>query len=190
MNTNGSPLPLYLDGVGFHDHYRPVLSSARHLASTDADVLTRFISIRPLRGEGCRSSGLHFDHPVNKRPNYHFGQWDPHRIDGRGRYRRFVLQEVTLDAVFQRTQDQQELPPEEVLFEAGAVLAGTMLMASAVSGNGPDAHDSSVTLSTLLPRIVRCREDFYNRLLSKVPGPHGDRLRAESEPSVSRSAAR
>ncbi len=40
-----------------------------------------------------------FDHPVNKRPNYHFGQWDPHHIDNRGRYRRFVLQQVTLDTL-------------------------------------------------------------------------------------------
>ena len=147
------------------------------MRSTDADVLTRaYFDPALLEELAVDPRAYDFDHPVNKRPNYHFGQWDPHRIDGRGRYRRFVLQEVTLDAVFQRTQDQHELPPEEVLFEAGAVLAGTMLMASAVSGNGPDAHDSSVTLSTLLPRIVRCREDFYNRLLSKVPGPHGDRL--------------
>ena len=40
-----------------------------------------------------------FDHPVNKRPNYHFGQWDPHAIDPRGFYHRFVVQQVTLDAL-------------------------------------------------------------------------------------------
>ena len=40
-----------------------------------------------------------FDHPVNRRPNYHFGQWDPHHIDNRGYYSRFVLQQVTLDAL-------------------------------------------------------------------------------------------
>ena len=179
-----APLPLFLDGAGFaHDHYRPVLEQALAiLRSTDADVLTRaYFDPALLEELAVDPRAYDFDHPVNKRPNYHFGQWDPHRIDGRGRYRRFILQEVTLDAVFQRTQDQHEFPPEEVLFEAGAVLAGTMLMASAVSGNGPDAHDSGVTLSTLLPRIVRCREDFYHRLLGKVPGAHGERLRAESE---------
>ena len=25
-----------------------------------------------------------FDHPANKRPNYHFGEWDPHCIDNKG----------------------------------------------------------------------------------------------------------
>src|SRR4029077_11350209 len=43
-----------------------------------------------------------FDHPASKRPNHHFGQWDLHRIDNRGYYRRFVLQQVTLDAMLSR----------------------------------------------------------------------------------------
>jgi hypothetical protein len=179
-----APLPLYLDGAGFaHDRYRAVLEQAlKILRETDQDVLLQaYFDPGLLEELAVDPRAYDFDHPVNKRPNYHFGQWDPQRIDQRGRYRRFVLQEVTLNAVWQRTQDQADLPPDEALFEAGAVLAGTMLMASAVSGNGPDAHDSSVTLSTLLPRIVRCREEFYKRLLAKVAGPHGDRLRAEAE---------
>ena len=40
------------------------------------------------------------------------------------------------------------------LCEAAAVLAGTMLMASSVSGSGPDTHDSSVSLTSLLPKIA------------------------------------
>ena len=46
-----------------------------------------------------------FDHPANKRPNYHFGQWDPHQIDNQGRYRRFVVQQVTLDALMHRLHE-------------------------------------------------------------------------------------
>ena len=87
-----------------------------------------------------------FDHPVNKRPNYHFGQWDPHCIDNQGRYRRFVVQQVTLQALMARLEEVEEMPPEELLFEAAGVLAGTILMASGISGSGPDTHDSSVTL--------------------------------------------
>ena len=35
-------------------------------------------------------------HPANRRPNYVFGEWDPHQIDGQGRYRRYVARQVTL----------------------------------------------------------------------------------------------
>src|SRR3972149_3816102 len=43
-----------------------------------------------------------FDHPAGKRPNYHFGQWDQELVDNRGNYRRFVLQQITLDALLSR----------------------------------------------------------------------------------------
>ena len=88
-----------------------------------------------------------FDHPANKRPNYHFGQWDPHLIDNSGRYRRFVVQQVTLDALMRRLTDTTDIPYDELLLEAASVLAGTILMASGISGEGPAAFDSSVTLS-------------------------------------------
>ena len=58
-----------------------------------------------------------FNHPVNKRPNYHFGQWDPHHLDAQGRYRRFVMQQVTLDALLERLETRPDLPREELLFE-------------------------------------------------------------------------
>ena len=45
-----------------------------------------------------------FDHPVNKRPNYLFGQWDLGKLDNSGRYRRFVVQQVTLDAMLDRIE--------------------------------------------------------------------------------------
>ena len=40
----------------------------------------------------------HF-HPINKRPNVLFGEWDPHTIDNRGYFRRFVLRQMTLDTL-------------------------------------------------------------------------------------------
>jgi hypothetical protein len=54
-------------------------------------------------------------------------------------------------------------------------------MGAGVSGAGPNYHDSSVTLSKLVPRIARYRDEFYKRLLKQLPGAHGERLRAESE---------
>src|SRR5205085_3243752 len=87
-----------------------------------------------------------FNHPANKRPNYHFGQWDPHHIDNTGHYRRFVVQQVTLDGLLTRVNEDSDLPRDQRLLEAAAVLAGTILMASGTSGAGPDTHDSSVTL--------------------------------------------
>src|SRR4029077_8863948 len=69
----------------------------------------------------------------------------------------------------------------ELLFEAAAVLAGTILMGTGISGYGPGAHDSSVTLATLMPRIARLRDQFYTGLLARLRGPQADRLRAEAE---------
>jgi len=178
-----APIPVYFDGADFaEDRYKPLLEQALAiLRDVEPDVQTlAYFDPALLQELAVDPRAYDFDHPVNKRPNYHFGQWDPHHIDQRGRYRRFVLQEVTLHAIWQRTKELTEVPRAEVLFEAGAVLAGTMLMASAISGNGPDAHDSSVSLSTLLPRIVRCREEFYSRLIKRVPGEHGERLRTEA----------
>ena len=42
---------------------------------------------------------------------------------------------------------------------------GTILMGAGVSGSGPNYHDSTVTLSKLVPRIARYRDGFYQRLL-------------------------
>ncbi len=44
-------------------------------------------------------------HPVNKRTNYMFGEWDPHRIDVKGRYRRVVLRRIILDALLAWVDD-------------------------------------------------------------------------------------
>ena len=79
------------------------------------------------------------------------------------------LQQVALDAMLERLADRGDLPYEEVLFEEAAVLAGTMLMGSGISGNRPDAHDSSVTLVTLVQQIAVYRDAFYERLWRGFP---------------------
>ena len=60
------------------------------------------------------------------------------------------------------------------------MLAGTMLMGSGISGNRPDAHDSSVTLVGLVQQIAVYRDAFYERLLEGLSGPHAERLQAEA----------
>ena len=62
------------------------------------------------------------------------------------------------------------MPYEEMLFEAAAVLAGTILMGSRISGNRPEAHDSSVTLSSLVQQIAVYRDAFYERLAGRDAG--------------------
>lgn len=178
-----APIPLYLRGVGvgtgrFHD----LLSLAIEiLKQTDREVLDMAWFDPELLDElALDPRAYDFDHPANKRPNYHFGQWDPHAIDAQGRYRRYVLQGVTLDAIWQWTRESGESLERERLFEAAAVISGTILMGSAMSGSGPETHDSTITLAKLMPRIAKCRDQFYERLLSRMSGNHATRLRDEA----------
>jgi hypothetical protein len=178
------PVPLYIRGAGAGaTPYEELINEALAiLETTDAELCEQaYFDLELLDELALDPRAYDFDHPVNKRPNYHFGQWDPHHIDGQGRYRRFVLQGVTLGPLLERIESDASLPREELLFEAGAVLAGTILMGSGVSGRGPDTHDSTVTLATLLPQIASYRDVFYRRLLERLAGPRGERLRSEAE---------
>ncbi|MBI2826485.1 MAG: hypothetical protein HYX69_17555 [Planctomycetia bacterium] len=177
------PIALYLDGAGvaagrYHDLVTAALEVLRR---TDRGVLDRACFDPDLLGElALDPRAYDFDHPVHKRPNYHFGQWDPHTIDNSGRYRRFALQAVTVDALLARVDEAPGNSRAELLAEAAAVLAGTMLMASGLSGSGPDTYDSGTTLTTLLPRIAAYRDKFYASLVETMPGAHGERLRSEA----------
>ncbi|MBS0211454.1 MAG: hypothetical protein JSS27_21135 [Planctomycetes bacterium] len=178
-----APLPVYWRDVGplagpYHDLITQALEIVRGL---DRELLERaWFDFDLLDELAVDPRAYDFDHPVNKRPNHQFGQWDPHRLDQQARYRRFVLQSVTIDALLSRVTQPGEAPEGERLFEAATVLVGTMLMSSAIGGRGPETHDSSVTLAKLYPHIAKLRDDYYERLLAQVPGEHGERLRAES----------
>ncbi|MDY3553987.1 hypothetical protein R5W24_003101 [Gemmata sp. JC717] len=182
------PVPLALAGAGvapgaYADIVRPAL---KLLEETDP-VLLEEASFDPKRLDELAFDPRAHDHfhPVNKRPNVLFGEWDPHTIDGAGYFRRFVLRQMTLDTlltwVTPGVPQVSSADKGERLFEAAAVLAGTILMGAGVSGAGPNFHDSAVTLSKLVPRIARYRDAFYQRLLKQLPGAHGERLRAEAE---------
>jgi hypothetical protein len=176
------PVPLFIDGAGVAcGRYEQLIGLAIDtLAQTDPDILRlAHFDAEALQELALDPRAYDFNHPVNKRPNYHFGQWDPHHVDLQGRYRRFVVQQTLLDALLERVKSD-EASPDELLQEAAVVLAGTMLMASGTSGSGPEAFDSSITLSTLLPRIAQYRDDFYRQTLARMTGAHAERLRNEA----------
>lgn len=177
------PVPLYIRdaGVAVGRYAEVVERTLGLLHETDEGILRDACFDAALLDElAFDPRAYDFDHPVNKRPNYHFGQWDPHHIDNRGYYRRYVAQQVTLDALMSRLESAERIPPEELLFEAAAVLAGTMIMATGISGWGPDTHDSTVNLANLLPKIAAYRDKFYEQLLARMGGAHGRRLQDEA----------
>ncbi len=183
-----------------HERFRPVPVFIREAGSANGpyhDLIERTIAfLRETPAEILRDS--HFDldrmeelavdvrahdhtHPVTKRTNYTFGEWDPHRIDTKGQYTRFVVRKIVLDSLLTWMGDQKKLSAEERLYDASAVLSGTMLMASAISGSGPQTFDSNVNLVALLPKVARQRDAFYDRLMSTAKGARRTRLRKEAK---------
>jgi hypothetical protein len=179
------PVPLYIRGAGVaHGLYHDLLTRGLEiLAATDKDLLGEAGLDPQLLDElALDPRAFDFAHPVNRRPNYAFGEWDPNHLDNQGRYRRYVARQITLDALLERVTNPGPLERSEALVEAAAVFAGTLLMATAMSGNGPGAYDSATTLATLVPRVARLRDSFYAMLLQRLgdTGPHGARLRQEA----------
>lgn len=178
------PLPLFLRGVGTAPgrYQRVVEQTLEILRDTQPGLLEDACLDLELLDEWAMDLRAYDHlHPVNRRPNYIFGEWDPHLLDNQGRYRRLVSRQVILDALVDRLPQPSAPEFADRLYEAGAVLAGTVLMASAIGGRGPAAFDSSVSLANLVPRIARLRDEFYAQLLEKQSGERGDRWREEAE---------
>jgi hypothetical protein len=186
------PVPLFVQAAGVASgRYAAILSGsleilsrapATLLAQADFDLgLLEELAIDP--------RAFDFLHPAASRPNYLFGLWDPARIDGRGHYRRLVVQEATLDGILSWTLPEnaeegathRRANPEEAVREASGVLSGVILMAAGLSGSGPGTLQASLPLAELLPRIAGYRDDFYRWLLTTLPPAHRKRLDAEAE---------
>lgn len=177
------PIPLYIREVGVaYGPYYELISRALEILRNTAPSILREAQFDPdhLDELALDPRAYDFDHPVNKRPNYYFGQWDPHLLDQDANYRRFVLQQVTVDALLARVSEEKELPRDQLLTEAAVVLAGTMLMASGISGGRVNAFASTTTLIQLLGQIANYRDQFYTDFLTSLTGPHADRLNAEA----------
>jgi hypothetical protein len=183
-----------------HERFRPIPVYIRDAETANGpyhDLVERTIAfLRETPAEILRDS--HFDlerleelavdvrahdhtHPVTKRTNYTFGEWDPHRIDTKGFYSRFIVRKIVLDSLLSWMADQKKLSADERLYDASAVLSGTMLMASSISGSGPQTFDSNVNLVTLLPKVARQRDAFYERLMNGAKGARRTRLRKEAK---------
>jgi len=88
------PVPIYMEGVGVgHGQYADLITAtADFLKQAPKDLLHEAHFDFELMEELAVDMRSHDHlHPVNKRTNYMFGEWDPHRIDVKGRYRRVVL---------------------------------------------------------------------------------------------------
>ena len=95
------PIPLWIRGAGVaHGPYRELVETALAIldATDPALLFDAMFALEQLDELAFDPRAYDFDHPVNKRPNYLFGQWDMNKLDNAGRCRRFVLQQVTLDA--------------------------------------------------------------------------------------------
>src|SRR5262245_43230459 len=127
------PVPLYFRGAGVaHGRYHDVIDQGLDLLrKTEPNLLAEAQFDLELMDElAFDPRAYDHSHPVNRRPNYLFGEWDPHWIDNRGRYRRFVVRQNTLEAMLSRLEGATGAKLEEWKYEAAAVFAGTVLMAS------------------------------------------------------------
>jgi hypothetical protein len=179
------PIPLWIREVGPETgRYQKLIErTIEVLRKTDPDILrSAWFDPNELDELAIDPRAYDFDHPVNRRPNYQFGQWDPHHIDNRGYYRRYVLQQETLNGIMARIENPETpLPDDEILTEAATVLAGTILMGSGTSGSGPGTHDSETSLAVLLPEIAAYRDRFYLSWLEQFGDKHQERLIQEAK---------
>lgn len=184
------PLPVFVRGAGvasgrYHDLLEASLNLLRDSPSELLDG--SYFDFNRLDVLAVDLRAHDHTHPVNKRTNYMFGEWDPHTLDVDGLYRRFVVRKIILDALMtwierpDSLEGEERADREERLFDAAAALAGTMLMASTISGAGPETHDSTVSLTTLLPVVARRRDEFYERLINNSTGTRAKRLRASAD---------
>ncbi len=179
------PVPLYFADVGVAvGQYEPLIDSMiSFLKALPAELFagTHF-SLDRLAELSLDVRSHDHSHPVTKRTNYTFGEWDPDEIDTKGFYRRFVVRRLILDALMHWVESgSSQIPRSERLHDASVVLAGTMLMASSISGAGPQTYDSNVSLTTLLPIVARQRDHFYQSLLNLATGERAKRLKRLAE---------
>jgi hypothetical protein len=178
------PVPLYVQaaGVAAGPYYQLISLAIDIMATTDPEIL-RAASFDPARlvELALDPRAYDFDHPVNRRPNYHFGSWDERRIGEDGHYERFVVRQVTLDALLSRVEEDSVNNRDELLVEAASVLVGTILMASGISGAYPGQYTSDVTIVTLMKPIAAYRDAYYEGRIAQIQGAHAIRLTAEQQ---------
>lgn len=179
------PVPVYIRGCGFAagPAQKVVERAFAFLRETSPQLLRDAgIDLEQIEELSVDMRSYDHGHPANLRPNQVFGEWDPSRIDIKGRYSRLVVRKLIFDAIGDWGRIRSSLAdPDESVSESAAVLCGTMLMSSGVTGGHPGAHDSTKRLGDLLPGIARYRDQFYRELQERMPPNHLERLRAEEK---------
>lgn len=181
------PVPLYIQGVGAcHGPYQMLVEKAIEVLNQSDSGILHNAGFDPKQLDELSFDPRAYDHghPANRRPNYLFGEWDPHHIDRQGRYRRFVVRQAVLDALLEssiRNGHAKKTTNATSMLEQATVLAGTILMAAGMSGEGPTALDSTVKLANLVPRIAHYRDEFYQWWIEHLSGDLGEQLRTEAK---------
>ena len=173
------PVPIYLKDVGVaYGCYSELLRNTFDiLRRLQPDILEgSYVDVERIDELAVDVRAHDHLHPVNKRTNYMFGEWDPHLIDTKGFYRRFIMRKFILDSLLRWIDRDDGQPKEERLYDASVVLCGTILMASAISGSGPLTHSSEISLSGLLPDVARQRDLFYEFQMSQLSGERRKRI--------------
>ena len=186
-NERFRPVPVYIQGVGVAcGRYHDLLTETiRLIENTDAHILRAAeFSLERMKELAVDPRAFDFDHPINQRPNHHFGQWDDDTISLDGYFERFIFHAVTLEALLDRVEacgsEDPPVPRDEALLEAASALACTMLMGAGIAGSSPSTYDSNTTLGILIPVIAGYRDEFYKKLLADLTGPHQKRLLEEA----------
>lgn len=178
------PIPLWIRGAGaaVGPYQRLIETALGILRETSAELCrASYFDFEQLEEIVLDPRGYDMEHPVHQRPNYLYGLWDPRKLNDRGYYCRFVLHDVHLNSILARVLEGPADDYEERLFEGAAVLAGTILMASGISGDRPGAILSSVQIDKWLQGIALVRDQFYIELLGRCTGERRQRLESEMQ---------
>src|SRR5206468_11850168 len=104
------PIPLYIRGAGVAwTCYQPLIErTIQILQAVDPAILADASFDMDLLDElALDPRAYDQSHPAGRPRNYIFGEWDPHHLDDQGRYRRFVVRGVVLEALLERVENQE-----------------------------------------------------------------------------------
>src|SRR5260370_6497894 len=101
------PIPLYIRGAGVAwTCYQPLIEQTiQILQAVDPAILADASFDMDLLDElALDPRAYDQSHPAGRPRNYIFGEWDPHHLDDKGQYRRFVVRGVVLEALLERVE--------------------------------------------------------------------------------------
>lgn len=176
------PVPVYLRGAGVAvgRYQRLVAGALEILAQTDRELLFEVAWDADRMEELAIDPRAHdHGHPANRRPGYTYGEWDPHRLDRHGDFCRFIARSFLLESLLDWIGTENGDAAERA-FDAAAALAGTMLLASGISGPNPHARSGELDLGRLVARVARARDRFYFDVLTRAPAARRERLEKEA----------